>query len=394
MRDQRTKLQFTSAAMLTLILHQTALAEPPVNVPALPSPEQPTQAAPTEPAASENTEPVSAAEAAAGATEAISTSNAPPEKPATADAAPPAQTQPEDAVNMPAPGTAPAQPEAAMRTPPPPPPAMADVHERMNQGRAEMMQERMRRYDELRTRAAEVGLELPETPPWDQAGFQPLQMPAPPQMGMPETAGDDRGPMTPEERNARREERYQMMRERAMQRGVEFPETPPWKLMNDEERQAHWEKMRNMSPEERQAMREQHWQAMRKRAQEKGIEMPETPPWKQAEQRRAEMKARWDSYRATLDAMTPEQKEAVQAIYGSGQSGSAPPAMGRMTPPVMPMLAPYGQPGAGIPPGTGLPGFGYGRQPMYPGSAQGWHGREQGGFQAPPPPAADFNQGW
>ena len=165
--------------------------------------------------------------------------------------------------------------------------------------------------------------------------------------------------------------------------------------MNDEERQAHLEKMRNMTPEERQAMRDQHWEDMRQRAQEQGVEMPETPPWKQAEQRRAEMKARWDSYRETLDAMTQEQKEAVQALFGRGQQRSTPPAMGRQLPPGMPMRTPYGQQGSGFPQGWGMPGFGHGGvQPMLPGRAQGWYGGDQGGYQGPPPPPSNFNQRW
>ena len=139
---------------------------------------------------------------------------------------------------------------------------------------------------------------------------------------------------------------------------------------------------------------------MRQRAQEQGIEMPETPPWKQAEQRRAEMKARWDSYRETLEAMTQEQKEAVRAIFGAGQKTPAPQAMGRQAPPRMPMQAPYGQQGPGFPqgaglPGSGFPGFGYGRgQSVNPRSAPGWYGGDQGGFQGPPPPAPNFNQQW
>jgi hypothetical protein len=264
----------------------------------------------------------------------------------------------------------------------------------MEQRRAETMAERKQRYEELRVRAAEVGLELPETPPWEQAGMQPPQMPAPPAITMPEMPrmpGGRSGAMTPEERDDLRAQRYQVMRERAMQRGIELPETPPWKLMSDEERQTHREKMRNMTPEERRAMHETHWQEMRARAQEQGVEMPETPPWRQAEQRRQETKARWDSYREVLDAMTLEQKEAVQAVFGQGQRQLSAPGMGHRMPPGMPMQAPFGQQDQGLPSGPGIPGYGYGpqgtdpsmynrgpaapwtggRQPMYPGPAQG-----------------------
>ena len=388
MSDKKSILLLASAATLALAMQQGALAEPVANPPAPPASEQPAQAQ-AAPAATPTTVPVSppATEATTSAAEAAPA----PVAPAPVVTAPAAEPQPEQATNAQAPETPPAKPTATT----PPPPAMVEARERMEQRRAEMMQERKRRYEELRTRAAEVGLELPETPPWDQPGMQPPQMPTQPELAMPEMLGGNRSAMTPDERDARREQRYRMMREQAMQRGVEMPETPPWKLMNNEERQAHWKKMRNMTPEERQAMRDQHWQEMRQRALKQGIEMPETPPWKQAEQRRAEMKARWDSYRETLDAMTPEQKEAAQAIFGPGQKGFAPQATGRQTPPGMPMQAPYGAQGSGFPQDWGMPGFGQGRgQPMLPGRAQGWYGGDQGGYQGPPPPPSDFNQRW
>ncbi len=178
---------------------------------------------------------------------------------------------------------------------------MTAGRERMEKRHAEMMKERGLRYDELRARAAEVGLELPETPPWEQAGMQPPEMPAPPEMPMPadmphppemfapmgmptrpdmmapegsEGRAATRGGKTPEERDAMREQRYQAMRERAEQRGMDMPEMPPWMLMSQEEREAHWEKMRNMTPEQRQAEREQHWQEMRARAQSPGNRVP------------------------------------------------------------------------------------------------------------------------
>jgi hypothetical protein len=55
---------------------------------------------------------------------------------------------------------------------------------------------------------------------------------------------------------------------------------------------------------------------MRARAAEQGRELPETPPWEAAEQRRKEMMERMEQYRATFDAMTEEQKEAVSALFG------------------------------------------------------------------------------
>ena len=65
--------------------------------------------------------------------------------------------------------------------------------------------------------------------------------------------------MSPEERRAYRNQRYQELRERAASVGMELPERPPWetrgrgpgaRFLSDEERAAHREKMRQMSPEE------------------------------------------------------------------------------------------------------------------------------------------------
>jgi hypothetical protein len=151
-----------------------------------------------------------------------------------------------------------------------------------------------------------------------------------------------------------------------------------------------------MTAEERSAMREQRFQRMRE----------------QAMQRHQEMTARWDSYWEILDAMTPEQKEAVQAIFGSGKRACSHGAMGRQMPRGMPMQPPFGQRDQGFPLGAPFPVPGYGQgprnaepylremgrggtawpgeQPMYPGNAQPWVGPDQGGYQGPPPPDADY----
>ena len=189
----------------------------------------------------------------------------------TEGAAPPAAAAPT--------ATAPAAPAAAAETAPaaatpaaaPAAPSGADaMREKMEKRHAEAMAERNKRYAELRKHAAEVGLELPETPPWEQAG-----MPAMPE-GMPA------GMMT---------------------------------------------RPAQMTDEDRKAMREQRWEAMRARAAERGMELPETPPWEAAEQRRKEMQERFEQYRATIDAMSEEQKEAVKAIFGGSRAPMERPAM-------------------------------------------------------------------
>jgi hypothetical protein len=294
----------------------------------------------------------------------------------------------------------------------------------MEKRHAEMMKERGLRYDELRARAAEVGLELPETPPWEQAGMQPPEMPAPPEMPMPadmphppemfapmgmpnrpdmmtpegsEGRAATRGGKTPEERDAMREQRYQAMRERAEQRGMDMPEMPPWKLMSEEEREAHWEKMRNMTPEQRQAEREQHWQEMRARAKSQGIEFPEHPPWKQAEQRRQEMQARWEQYRSIVGEMSEQQREAAEAIFGQASRQPPPAPIPPQMPPRMPMQqTPYGG-DYGAPMRPMMPG--YGGQGVGPsgydwGSPGRWYGGDEGMYPAPPMPEAGYGQPW
>ncbi|MEI6414054.1 MAG: hypothetical protein WCP34_07305 [Pseudomonadota bacterium] len=109
---------------------------------------------------------------------------------------------------------------------------------------------------------------------------------------------------------------YQELRSRAKEMGVDMPETPAWanrpsrpappKMMSDEERKAHYEAMRNMSMEERMAARDKWYDAMRERAKERGIDLP-TPPWKE-DGRREQM-------RKTMDAMTPEQRAACMSMH-------------------------------------------------------------------------------
>ena len=152
-----------------------------------------------------------------------------------------------------------------------------------------------------------------------------------------------------------------------------------------------------LTPEERNALREERFQRMRERFV----------------QRRQEMMARWDSYWKILDAMTPEQKEAMEAVFGHCNRRYSPPAMGQQLPPRMPMQPYFGQPEYGFPPGSGFPGQGYGfgpqgtepypygrgpaaswlgKQPIYPGAGQPPYGLDQGSFQGPPPPSVDFFQ--
>jgi hypothetical protein len=260
---------------------------------------------------------------------------------------------------------------------------------KMEERHEAMMEKRRKRYQELRERAAEVGLELPETPPWEASGMTPPKMPTPPvRPAPPDRPAMGRAPKA-DERDAMREARYQAMRARAAEIGVELPETPPWKLMSPEERQAHREAMRSMTPEQRAAMREQHWAEMRERAAEKGLELPEAPPWKLMQERREEMRAKWEAYRETVEQMTDEQREAAAAIYGRG-----PATAGRDASPQMPMQ-PRSLPGAGAMPAMPqqMP-----HPPMMPGHGKGapgpWQMGKQPMMQMPPAAPAGPRGGW
>jgi hypothetical protein len=189
-------------------------------------------------------------------------------------------------------------------------------------------------------------VDLPETPPWER---QPGWMP------------------------------YEQMRQEMQERGVEMPEQPAWgrgmgpgrMLMSDEERRATRAAMMTMTPEERQAFREQHYQEMRERAQAKGIELPETPPWKQAAPMPpappAPPATDWAKIQEIIAGMSPEELEACMTLQ-RGAMGGPMQAPQPVVPPEPGYAPPYGYgPGPGF--GRG-PGYGYGPRwqqgPGYP----------------------------
>lgn len=195
------------------------------------------------------------------------------------------------------------------------------------------------RYEDLRKRAAAEGMEMPEQAPWSQS---------------------------PD---------WMQSGNRAMNRPWARGQGPGRTLMSDEERQARRQAMRQMGPDERQAYREKHYQEMRERAAAEGIEMPETPPWKQAPS--IPPASDWDKYREHLASMSPEQREACMAMH------SGPMAMPSMNMPQGFGFAPnqgYGAsrmqgPGYGYGQGQGQgygPGYYYGKMQGYnPGYMQG-----------------------
>ena len=217
--------------------------------------------------------------------------------------------------------------------------------------------ERDKRYGDLRKRAEEAGMNFPESAPW---GREPKWL------------------------------SYGEMRKQMQGRGISLPEQPSWPDhmgVVDKEHQAARvamqerigemrkmrEKMVAMTPEEREAFREQRYQAMRERAASRGMEFSETPPWKRpavagpapvpAEQSEAD----WGKYQEIIAGMSSEEREACMAMHRMHMQQRMQRAPQRMAPPQG-----YGRGyGYGQACGQGnCPGHGYGpRWGQWPGNS-------------------------
>ncbi|MBK1649990.1 hypothetical protein [Rhabdochromatium marinum] len=185
---------------------------------------------------------------------------------------------PEAAATPPAPVQAPAPtPMAAPESP-------DTIIARMEERHKQMIEERERRYEQLRKQASELGFEMPEMPPW-----------------------------APSERA-----------------GMPSPDYAPW-----------------ITTEERNALREKRWEATRERAAQHGIELPELPPWKAAEARREAMQERFEKFRTTMDELNEEQRQTIKEVIGSmpalGNMGRSWPSQSRCPHPRQPCNYPrYG----------------------------------------------------
>lgn len=124
-----------------------------------------------------------------------------------------------------------------------------------------------------------------------------------------------------------------------------MPETPPWKAagVSEEERRAQMEKMRTLTPAERQAYHQDMWQKMRERAKERGMDLPEAPAWSMSDTPWISQQER-DRYQAILDQLTPQQREAARALYGAPQPPCpmATPGWGGQGPTDAPFQPPFG----------------------------------------------------
>lgn len=240
--------------------------------------------------------------------------------------------------------------------------------------------------------------------------IQAMSPAAPPPPSAPEAAGPSsemaqlKG-MTPEERSAFRAQRYQELRDRAAALGLDLPESPPWeghRRLTQEEIADYKARMRKITPEDREAYREEHYQKLRERARAAGLELPDAPPWKgpagpagpshpstaeidrlhqEMVKLRTEMRDEIRNMYDRLGAMSPEDRQAILDLYQpqiDEKWQQMARAMDQWQPPPPPRMGYGGEP----PYGPGAPGAGYG-----PGPYQG-----QGG-PMPPYPPRDYGYG-
>lgn len=117
-----------------------------------------------------------------------------------------------------------------------------------------------------------------------------------------------------------RDEQYQALRKRVEGASVILPEHPPWHAAQREmvrpsmeERMEHRQKMMSMT-EERDAYRQQRYQEMRTRAGEMGMQMqmPEIPPWVARQQA---MDEEWAKHQEVIKGMRDEERAACHAMH-------------------------------------------------------------------------------
>lgn len=113
-------------------------------------------------------------------------------------------------------------------------------------------QARNERYQDLKQRAEKLGVMLPETPPWEKPGSQPMHHYG--DMQTHRMQHEEMMAKSQEEREAERMARYQEMREQAQQRRQE---------MMDDEWSKHQAAIEGMSDEERAACHAMHQRHMR-----------------------------------------------------------------------------------------------------------------------------------
>ncbi|MEJ2692192.1 MAG: hypothetical protein P8166_03815 [Candidatus Thiodiazotropha sp.] len=171
-----------------------------------------------------------------------------------------------------------------------------------------------------------------------------------------------------QERWRERDARYEELKQRAKEVGVMLPEDPPWKSARQEmmpglsERMQRHKKMMSMSPEERMAIHDAHREEARVHAEERGFERPDRSSWEAA---RAAREEEWAKHKAAIDGMSDEERAACHAMHRRHMDSmpERPMMRGPATGPGM--MGPGGmQPGWA--PGAMGPGYGYGPNPYAP----------------------------
>jgi hypothetical protein len=176
-----------------------------------------------------------------------------------------------------------------------------------------------------------------------------------------------------QERWRERDARYEELKKRAEEVGVMLPDEPPWKsagkgaMPRGAYRLRHQEMM-SMTPEERMAAREAYYQEMQARASERGAEKPEPVPWAA---RRSAMQQEWAKQQAVIDGMTEEERAACHAMHRR-HWGMMRQEMLRRTPMQGPDMMGPGATEPGWWPGVWGHGYDYGYAPNPYGAPNFW----------------------
>ncbi len=169
-------------------------------------------------------------------------------------------------------------------------------------------------YAALRQRARELGMALPETPPWKDPSRKRK-----PTM----TEGEYRDyvktlkSLPPGERHAYQRAQHEKIEKRMEELTPQLPGMPPPPAMPEppppppalgaapgDDWTALHRRLQTMTPEQRRRYREAHYQRLREVAKAAGIELPETPPWDMtAEQRAAQIQEQRDAFSESLSRM-------------------------------------------------------------------------------------------
>lgn len=170
-----------------------------------------------------------------------------------------------------------------------------------------------------------------------------------------------------------REAQYQALRRRAEEVGVMLPERPPWRSVDNMQpmrpgMKGHMQQrkmMMSMSDEERDAYRRERYREMREQAQGMGVDMPETPPWVVRQQALDE---EWAKHQEVIKGMSNEERTACHAMHRRHLGMMPGRGMGHRDGCGMMGQGGCGMMGPAAAPGMGYGPYGYGPSPYAPGN--------------------------